>query len=322
MSLLLRLTTALVLATPAAVLAQPAYPARPVRLVVPFTPAGSTDILARATAFALAEAWKEQVIVENKPGAGGMIGAESVARAAPDGYTLLMGHIGTMAVNPSLYPKLPYDAVRDFAPVALVAMVPNVFVVHPALPARSIAEIVALAKAKPGALTYSSGGVGSAAHLAVEYFKLVTGTDIVHIPYKGTGPAIADLISGQISLTMTGLPPSQQHVKSGKLRALGVAGKERLPQWPDVPTLHESGLTDFETTQWYGVLAPARTPPAIVDKVAADIAAALARPDMRQRLEFEGAQPRAMGPAQFGVFIRAEIDRWGKVIRAAGIRPE
>jgi tripartite-type tricarboxylate transporter receptor subunit TctC len=297
------------------------YPAKPVRIVVPFTPGGSTDILARALGQALSEAWKQQVIVENKPGAGGIIGAEAVARAAPDGYTLLMGHIGTLAVNPTLYPKLPYDAITDFAPVALVAMVPNVLVVHPSVPARTVNELIALAKAKPGALSYSTGGTGSAAHLATEYFKLATGTDILHVPYKGAAPAVTDLIGGQVSMTLTGLPPLLQHVRAGKLRALGVASATRLPQIPEVPTIAESGVSGFEATQWYGVVAPARTPPALVDRIAADIRKALERPDLKQRLEAEGAQPTSLGPAEFGAFIRKEIERWAKVIRAANIQP-
>jgi tripartite-type tricarboxylate transporter receptor subunit TctC len=297
------------------------FPVKPVRLVVPFTPGGSTDILARSLAQALTETWKQQVIVENKPGAGGIIGAEAVARAAPDGYTLLMGHIGTLAVNPTLYPKLPYNAIADFAPVALVAMVPNVLVVHPSIPARTVSELIALAKAKPGVLTYSTGGTGSAAHLATEYFKLATGTDIVHVPYKGAAPAVTDVIGGQVSMTMTGLPPLLQHVRASKLRALGVASTTHLPQIPEVPTIAESGVTGFEATQWYGVVAPARTPPAIVDRIAADVRKALDRLDLKQRLEAEGAQPTSLGPAEFGAFIRKEIERWAKVIRAANIQP-
>jgi tripartite-type tricarboxylate transporter receptor subunit TctC len=302
--------------------AQAAYPAKPIHMIVPFTPGGSTDILARAIGQALTEAWRQQVIIENKPGAGGAIGAEAAAKAAPDGYTLFMGHIGTLAVNPSLYPKLPYDAVKDFAPVALVAMVPNVLVVNPGVAARTVAELVALAKSKPGMLTCSSGGAGSAAHLAIEYFKLSTGTDIVHVPYKGTAPAVTDLIGGQVSMTMTGLPPLLQHIRAGKLRALGVASSARLAQIPDVPSIAEAGVAGFEATQWYGVVAPSRTPTAIVDQLAAEIRRSLAQPDLKRRLEAEGAQPANMGPAEFQKLIRSEIDRWAKVIRAANIQPD
>jgi tripartite-type tricarboxylate transporter receptor subunit TctC len=304
------------------VAAQAAYPTRAIRLIVPFTPGGSTDILGRAIGQALTEAWRQQVIIENKPGAGGAIGAEAAAKAAPDGYTLFMGHIGTLAVNPTLYPKLPYDALKDFAPVALVAMVPNVLVVNPSVPARTVTELIALAKARPGTLTCSSAGAGSAAHLAIEYFKLATGTDIVHVPYKGTAPAVTDLIGGQVSMTVTGLPPLIHHIRAGKLRALGVASSMRLPQIPDVPTIAESGVAGFEATQWYGVVAPAHTPAPIIDQLATEIRRSLLQPELKKRLETEGAQPANMGPAEFQKLIRTEIDRWGKVIRAAHIQPD
>lgn len=300
--------------------AQVAYPTKPIHMIVPFTPGGSTDILGRSIGQALAEAWHQQVIIDNKPGAGGAIGADAAAKAAADGYTLFMGHIGTLAVNPTLYPKLPYDAVKDFAPVALVAMVPNVLVVNPSLPVRTVAELIALAKAKPGALSCSSGGAGSAAHLAIEYFKLATGTDILHVPYKGAAPAVTDLIGGQVSMTMTGLPPLLPHIRAGKLRALGVASGARLAQIPDVPTIAEAGVAGFEATQWYGVVAPAHTPGAIVDKLAAEIRRSLSQPGLKKRLEDEGAQPANMGPVEFQKLIRSEIDRWAKVIRAAKIQ--
>lgn len=302
--------------------AQTAYPGKPIRIIVPFTPGGSSDILARAIGQALHEAWRVPVVVENKPGAGGAIGAEAAAKAASDGYTLFMGHIGTLAVNPTLYPKLPYDPIADFSPVALVAVVPNVMVVHPKVPARSVAELIALAKAKPGVLTYSSGGSGSAAHLAMEYFKLVSGTDIVHIPYKGSAPAVTDLIGGQVSMTMTGLPPLLQQIRAGKLRALGVASSTRLAQLPEVPTIAEAGLAGFEANQWYGIVAPARTPAAIVEQLAAEIRRSLARPELKKHLEAEGALPSNLGPAEFRQLIRAEIERWAKVIRAAHIQPD
>lgn len=306
-------------AAPAVAAYAQAYPSRRISLIVPFTPGGSTDILARALGQALTEVWKQPVTIDNKPGAGGAIGAQAAARAVPDGYTLLMGHIGTLAVNPTLYPKLAYNPVRDFAPVALVAMVPNVLVVNPAVPARTVTELIALARAKPGALTASSGGQGSAAHLAIEYFKQASATDILHVPYKGTGPAVTDLIAGQVTMTMTGLPPLLQHIRAGKLRALGVASRTRLPQLPDVPTLIESGMPGFEATQWYGVVAPAKTPAPVVDQLASQIRRSLAQPELKQRLENEGAQPSDMGPAEFGRLIQEEIARWAKVIRAAKI---
>ena len=304
---------------PLRAVAQTGYPASTVRIIVPFTPGGSTDILARALGQALNSAWKQPVIIENKPGAGGAIGAEAAAKAMPDGYTLLMGHIGTLAVNPTLYPKLRYDPVKDFAPVALMAMVANVLAVNPELPAHDVRELIALAKAKPGTLTYSSGGIGSAANLAMEYFKLETGTDITHIPYKGTAPALSDVIGGRVSMTMTGLPPLLGHIRSGQVRALGTGGRERLAQLPDLPTLAEAGVPGFEATQWYGIVAPAATPAEIVKRIAAQIEASVSEPDMKKHLEAEGAQPTVMAPEAFGKFIRAEIARWAKVIRAAHI---
>jgi tripartite-type tricarboxylate transporter receptor subunit TctC len=298
------------------------YPSKPIRIVVPFTPGGSTDILARSLGQKLNEAWKQPVIVENRPGAGGAIGAELVAKAAPDGYTLLMGHIGTLAVNPTFYPKLPYDAVKSFAPVALIASVPNVLVVHPSVPAKDVAELVALAKAKPGSLTYSTGGNGSAAHLAMEYFKLQTGTDIVHVPYKGAAPAVTDVVAGQVSMTMTGAPALMPHVQAGKLRALGVSSPKRLAAFPQLPTIAEAGVKGFDATQWYGVVAPAGTPADVVRKLNAEIRAIMQSPEMQERLRTEGAIATVSTPEEFAKLIAAEIERWGKVIRTAGMKPD
>ena len=232
-----------------------AYPTKPIRLVVPFTPGGTTDILGRAIAQKLTDALGQPMLVENRPGAGGSIGAEAVARAAPDGYTLLMGHIGTLAVNPSLYPKLGYDPVKNFAPVAWVARVTNVLVVNPSVPARDVQELIRLARAQPGRLRYATGGNGSAAHLAMEYFKLQTETDLIHVPYKGTAPAVTDVISGQVEVTMTGAPGVMPHVKAGKLRALGVSSMQRLESLAELPTIAEAGVTGFEAIQWYGLVA-------------------------------------------------------------------
>ncbi|MEY2952701.1 MAG: hypothetical protein RLZZ401_788, partial [Pseudomonadota bacterium] len=241
-----------------------AWPVKPIHIVVPFTPGGSTDILARAIGQKLAQAWDQPVVVDNVAGAGGSLGADKVAKAPADGYTLLMGHIGTLAVNPSLYPKLPYDPVRDFAPVALVAKVPNVLVVHPTVPARTLKELVALAKAKPGQLSYGSGGNGSAANLAGEYFKQQTGTSLLHIPYRGTAPAVTDLVGGQIQLLFTGAPALLPFIKTGQLRALAVSSGKRLDFLPDVPTVAERGYAGFEADQWYGVVAPKGLPPGVV----------------------------------------------------------
>jgi len=296
------------------------FPAKPVRLIVPFTPGGSTDILARAIGQKLAETWGQSVIIDNRPGAGGSIGMEMAAKAAPDGYTLVMGHVGTLAANPALYPKLPYDPVKDFAPITLIAMVPNVLVVGPAVPSQNVRELVALAKSKPGKLDYGSGGNGSAAHLATEYFKLKAGVDLQHIPYKGTAPALSDLLGGQIALMITGLPPVLPHVKAGKLRILGVASAQRLKGFPDIPTIAESGVPGYEATQWYGLLAPAATPKDIVAKLNSDAVKALKDPSVAERLAGEGAEPVGDTPEQFGAFIRSEIELWGKVIRATGAK--
>ncbi len=299
-----------------------AFPSKSVRLIVPFTPGGSTDILARAIGQKLAEIWHQPVLIDNRPGAGGSIGMELAAKAAPDGYTMVMGHIGTLAANPALYRSLPYDPVKDFAPVTLVAMVPNVLVVGPAVPSRTVAEFVSLAKSKPGKLDYGSGGNGSAAHLAMEYFKLKAGIDVQHVPYKGTAPALTDLLGGQIAVILTGLPPVLQHVKAGKLRILGVASKERLKAFPDIPTIAESGVPGFEATQWYGLLVPAATPKEIVAKINRDAVAALKDPTVNERLAGEGAEPVGDTPGQFAAFIRSEIDLWGKVIRTTGMKAE
>jgi tripartite-type tricarboxylate transporter receptor subunit TctC len=290
------------------------WPTRPVRLVVPFPPGGSTDILGRSIAQKLQEALGQTFIVDNKAGAGGSIGATEVARAAPDGYTLLMGHIGTLAVNPSLYPNLAYDPVKSFAPVALIARVPNVLVVNPAVPARDLQQLIALAKAKPGALRYASGGNGSAAHIAMEYFKLRTQTDIGHVPYRGTSPAVTDVMGGQVEMIMTGVPAVLQQVKAGKLRALAVSSLAPVASLPDVPTIAASGLPDFEAIQWYGVVAPARTPPAVIARLNAEIGRALQAPEIKARLDAEGAEAAPGTPEAFGALIATEIARWKPVI--------
>ena len=313
---------ALALAAPRAAWSQAAaWPTRPVRIVVPFTPGGSTDILGRAIAQKLQEALGQPFVVENRPGAGGAIGAAAVASAAPDGYTLLMGHIGTLAVNPSLYRNLPYDPRTSFAPVALVARVPNVLVVNPAVPARTVQELVALAKAKPGALRYASGGNGSAAHIAMEYFKLRTQTDIEHIPYKGTAPAVTDVMGGQVEVIMTGVPAVLQQVKSGKLRALAVSSAHPVASLPGVPTI-AAVYPDFEAVQWYGVVAPARTPAAVIALLNEEINRALATPALKARLDAEGAEPSPMSSDAFGRMIVTEIARWKPVIEQAKMQPE
>jgi tripartite-type tricarboxylate transporter receptor subunit TctC len=297
------------------------YPSKPVRLVVPFTPGGSTDILARLVAKQITDTFGEQCIIDNRPGAGGTIGMEIAARAAPDGYTLVMGHIGTLAVNPALYSKLSYDPIRDFQPITLVAMIPNMMTVNPKIPVKTVKEVIALAQSKPGTLNYGSGGNGSAAHLATEYFKLMTKTDLTHIPYKGTAPAVTDLIAGNISLMITGVPPQLAFVKSGRLRGIAVATPRRLPMFPDLPAINET-VKGYEATQWYGILAPAAVPKAYIAKLNAALVKALHSPEAKERLATEAAEPVGNSPEEFGRFIRAEIARWAPVVKQSGARPD
>ena len=295
------------------------YPNKAIRIVVPFTPGGSTDILARAIGIELGKAWGQSVIVENIAGAGGSIGADKVAKSAGDGYTLLMGHIGTLAVNPSLYPDLPYQPLRDFAPVAWVARVPNVLVVHPSVPAKNVKEFIALAKSKPGQINYGSGGNGSAANLATEYLKVQTNISLLHIPYRGTAPAVTNLLGGQIQVLFTGAPAVIGQIKSGQLRALGVSSPQRLDSLPDVPTIAESGYKNFEADQWYGFVAPKGTPPEIVAKLNAQINRALQSPELKNRLNNEGAVATPSTPEAFGKLIQTEIARWKPVISSGRV---
>ena len=307
-----------------AALAQTAatFPAKPVRFIAPFPPGGSTDLLARLVAIKLTEALGQQVTVETRGGAGGTIGVELAARAAPDGYTIVMGHVGTFGFNPTLYPKLPYDAIRDFAPITVLATVPNGMAVHPSLPVKTARDFVALAKAKPGELLYASGGSGSASHLAGEYFKLLTKIDMVHVPYKGTGPAMISMISGQTTMTITGMVALMPHVKSNRLKLLGVATMKRLSIMPDIPTINESGVPGYDANQWYGVLTQAAVPRDIIAKLHADIVKVLARPDIKERLAADGAEAVANTPEQFAAHIKAEIARWAPVVKASGAKPD
>jgi tripartite-type tricarboxylate transporter receptor subunit TctC len=310
------------LAAPAAH-AQPAFPSRPLRIIVPFTPGGSSDVLARAIGVEIGKTLGQPVVIDNVPGAGGSLGAERAAKAAPDGYTLLMGHIGTLAVNPSLYPKLPYDPQKSFAPVAWVARVPNVLVVNVSVPARNLQELVALAKAKPGSLAYGSGGNGSAAHTTMEYLKMRTGTSFLHIPYRGTAPSVNDLVAGQVQAGFTGIPALLPHIRSGKLRALAVSSPKRLALLPDVPTVAETGVPGtkgFEADQWYGLVAPAGTPADVVALLNQHVNKALASEEVRARLAAEGAEATPATPQVFARLIAAEIPRWRKVVQGAAIK--
>ena len=298
------------------------FPTKPVRFIAPFPPGGSTDTLARLVSMRLSEMWGQQVVVENRGGAGGTIGVEMAARAAPDGYTIVMGHVGTFGFNPTLYPKLPYDAIKDFAPITVLATVPNGMAVHPSLPVKTARDFVALAKAKPGELLYASGGSGSASHLAGEYFRLLTKIDMVHVPYKGTGPAMISMISGQTTMTITGMVALMPHVKSGRLKLLGVATMKRLAILPDVPTIHESGVPGYDANQWYGVLTQSAVPRDIVAKLNADMVKVLARPDVKERLAADGAEAVANTPDQFAALIKSEIVRWAPVVKASGAKPD
>lgn len=306
-------------------LAQGPYPSKAIRLVVPFPPGGSPDILARTLGQKITEATGAAVVIENIAGAGGSIGADKVAKAAPDGYILLMGHIGTLAFAPALYPQLPYDPVKSFAPVASVARVPNVMAISTSLPVKTVPEWVAYLKARPGQVNYGSGGNGSAAHLASEYFKLATQTFIVHVPYRGTAPAVSDAVAGQVQMVFTGAPAIIPMVKAGKLRALAVSSSKRLEALPDVPTLAESGvqgLAQFEADQWYGVVAPAGTPAPVVQKLNQVINASLSSTEVSARLQSEGAFAMPSTPEAFGLMIQKEIARWRPVVLKAGLRAD
>lgn len=307
----------------AAPAAAQAWPAKPIRLVVPFAPGGSSEIIARSLANALAQSLGQPVYVENKPGAAGNVAMEEVKRAPADGHTLILGHVGVLAVNPTLFGKsLPYDPVRDFAPVSLVASVPNVIAVNPSLPVHTLAELVRKAKAEPGALNYGSAGNGSAGHLAMEYFKSQAKIDIVHVPYKGTGPMVSDLIGGQTQLTFNGVPPIAGQIKGGKLRAIAVGSARRVSSLPDVPTIAESGYPGFETSQWYGILVAAGTPAPIIERLHREIVAALAKPETTRRIVEDGGVAIGNSPAEFAALIAREEKRWGEVVRNAGVKPE
>jgi tripartite-type tricarboxylate transporter receptor subunit TctC len=298
------------------------YPTRPVRLIVPFAPGGSSEIVARSVAQKLSENLGQQFIVENKPGGAGNIAMQEVARAEPDGYTLILGHIGTLAVNPFMFKSLPYDANRDFVPVSLIAKVPSIFVVNASLPVHDLKELAAYAREKPGQVYYGSAGNGSAGHLAFEYLKLVTKIDVVHVPYKGTGPQITDLIGGQTQASSAGTPPLLPHIRTGKLRAIAVGTPSRLAVLPDVATVAEQGYAGFETSQWYGVIAPAKTPRAIVDKLSEEIAKAVKSPEVQARFGPDGTIAVGSTPAEFAEFIRLEQARWSQVVKQASIKAD
>ena len=299
-----------------------AFPDKPVRFVIGFTPGGPSDILARAVGQKLAERWKQQVVVENRPGAGGNIAAAEVAKAAPDGHTWLLGNNSILATNAALYRSLPYDPVRDFAPVALVAVQPNILVVHPNLPVRSVGELVKYLKANPGSLNYGSSGAGAAAHLAAELFKTMAGVEMVHVPYKGAQPALTDLIAGQVQLMFATSASVLPYVKAGRLRALAVTTAQRSPSVPDLPTVAEAGLAGFEATTWHGVVVPAATPPLLIERMNVDLNAVLRESELRDRLSSLGAEVVVGTPREFADYIAQEIPKWTKVVRDSGARAE
>jgi tripartite-type tricarboxylate transporter receptor subunit TctC len=299
-----------------------AYPSKPIRLVVPFAPGGSSSIIARAFSAEMSKGLGQQFVVENKPGGAGNVAMEDVARSAPDGYTLIIGHIGTLAVNPFMFASLPFDTNRDFRAVSLLAKVPTLFVVHESVPAKDLREFVALAKKEPGKLYYGSAGNGSAGHLAVEYLKLVTGIDIQHVPYKGTGPNLIDLVAGRTQFSAAGTPPFLPHVKAGKLRVVAVGTTRRLTILPEVKTVAEQGWPGFETSQWYGLNAPAKTPDGIVNRLAAEAGKAARSPAVEKQLEPDAAEAVGSTPAEYERYIAAEQKRWGEVVRKARIKAD
>jgi tripartite-type tricarboxylate transporter receptor subunit TctC len=315
-----RLVAAGLVLCSAGALAQ-AYPAKPVRLIVPFAPGGSTDVTARVLAQKLTESWKQQVVVENRAGAGGNIGADAVARAAPDGYTLLLATTGVMAINHRLYKTLPYDALKDFAPVTQIGALPLILIVHPSLPAKSVKDLISIAKAKPGQLSFASSGVGSATHMTAELFKLMSGVDIVHVPYKGSGQAMADLISGQVGVAFDQITSSLPQVNAGRLRALAVTSARRFPSVPNLPTVAEAGVPGYESVSWNGIAAPAGTPQEIVNRVQSEVARALQAADIKERFFKDGIEPVGSTPEQFLAHIRSERAKWEKVVERAGISP-
>ena len=317
----MRWVSALFLAVCFSAQAQSDYPARPVKIVVPSPPSGGTDIIGRVLAQHFSKAFGQQFFVENKPGAGNMIGIESVARSAGDGYTLLMV-ASTLALNSVLYKKVSYDPVRDFAPITLAATAPNIFIVNPSVPAKTLAELIALARAKPGQLSYGTPGVGTSPHMSTELMKSMAGIDLQHVPYKGTAPALTDVIGGQICCMFSNALTALPHIQSGRVRALAVSGPKRLGAAPEIPTVAEAGVPGYAAMQWYGLVAPAGTPAAVVSRLNGEALKALKSDEMRRRLAADGAEPVGTSPAEFGAFLKSELEKWTRVARDAHIEPQ
>ncbi len=301
--------------------AQQTYPVKPVRIISPYPPGGGNDTLCRTIAPRLSESLKQQVIVDNRPGASGIVGTEIAARSAPDGYTIILipsGH----AVNATLYRKLPYDSIRDFTPITLVGSSPLVLAVHPSMPVKNVRDLMALAKARPGQLTYSSSGVGSSGHLAGAMFDTMTGTKMVHIPYRGMALAISDIIGGQVYMTFGTSLSVVPHVRTGRLRALAMTGAKRSPAYPELPTVAESGVPGYAANLWYGFVGPARMPPEIVRRLNSEIVAVLARPDVRERLSGQGVDPQTNTPEEFARLLTSDVERWARIVERAGVKAE
>ena len=306
----------------AATRAADTFPARPIRIIVAYPPAGTTDILARLIGQKMTETWGQSAIVENRPGANGNIGTDIAARATPDGYTITMGTAATHSINNTLYPKLAWHAERDFAPIGLVAVVPNLLVVNNALPVKTVKDLIAYAKANPGKLSFGSPGIGATAHLSMELFQTLTGTSMVHVPHKGSAGVLADVTAGNLQLAMDNIPVYLPQARAGKIRALAVSSAQRVSAAPDLPTVAEAGVPGFEALSWFGLLAPAKTPAAVVTKLAAETQRIMKLPDVRDRITGLGAQPVGGTPREFGAFIHSEIAKWQKVIRDAGVKVE
>ena len=301
-----------------AVQAQEAWPTRPITVIVPFPAGGTTDIVARLAGVELSRELGQPVIIDNRPGAGGNIGSQAVARAQPDGYTLVMGTVGTHAINPSLYKKMPYDHVKDFAPISRVANVPNLLVANPSQPFKTVPELIAYAKANPDTLTFASSGNGTSIHLAGELFKVLTGVKMQHVPYKGSAPALADLMAGQTSIMFDNLPSSIAFVRAGKLRPIAITTLNRAPELPNVPTVAESGVPGFDASSWFGLLAPANTPPAVIKRIDDALIKVLATTDLKKKIIDQGGEPVGEKPEQFAAFIKSETAKWAKVVKESG----
>jgi tripartite-type tricarboxylate transporter receptor subunit TctC len=298
------------------------FPSKPIRLICPFPPGGAVDIASRAIADALSKVTGQSVVVENKPGAGGNLGGEQAAKSAPDGYTLFMTTSGIQAINPFLYAKMPFDPNKDFAPVIALVQLSNVLVLHPSVPFTSVQELIAAAKAKPGSITAASSGSGTSIHMSLELFKYLTGTDILHVPYKGSSPAVADLMGGQVQIMFDNIPSALPHIKSGKLKALATTGPKRAAALPDLPTIAESGVAGYESGVWFGLVAPTGTPKDVIDKLNADTRKAMALPDFQKRMTDLGYELLGTTPAEMSEMIQGELKRWGPVVKASGAKVE